>query len=335
MVDPLANLDLPPQALIDMALNLREMRETCGWSPEELAQMADLPVDRIRGYEEDPARLTHAVVSQVLQAMMARDTAERALGRSADPSRPSVLAQMKTRMLDMEAALRIDQRRFRQAQELLDQALALKPVPARKGRLLLSHAVVLGELRRERRALEDLEEASYCLDIAREPHLWLRLRLDQMYWLCRLERYEEAARWHGEARELMAQVGRDRERLELLCIEGWMAAGRGETAEAVSVLRSARRELLGADQLFSATALALDLAVLAAGQGDLDAVADLARELGVLTREKSLSQPSRSALKAFCWLVEHGRFDAPRGRRLAEEFRRGGCRLLMPYELPA
>jgi hypothetical protein len=51
MVDPLADLDLPEKALTDIALSLREIHETCGWSPEKLARMAGLPVERIRAYE--------------------------------------------------------------------------------------------------------------------------------------------------------------------------------------------------------------------------------------------------------------------------------------------
>ena len=132
----------------------------------------------------------------------------------------------------------------------------------------------------------------------------------------------------------MAGVGRDTERRQLLCIEGWMAAGRGETAEARRLLRTARQELADAGQLFLATGLALDLAALSAGQEDKGAVAELARELEPLAHEKSLPQPSRSAIRSFCWMVERGIFDAKRGRRLAEEFRRGGCRLLRPYEIP-
>jgi ribosome-binding protein aMBF1 (putative translation factor) len=117
-MDPLADIDLPETALVSIAASLREMREKCGWSREELAQMAGVPVDLIRGYEADPASLTHATLSQVLEAMMTRDQAERTEGHRPDPLRPSVEAQM-------EAGRGIPCRRLPSAQAL--RAPGLRP----------------------------------------------------------------------------------------------------------------------------------------------------------------------------------------------------------------
>ena len=116
-------------------------------------------------------------------------------------------------MLVVEAALCIDEKRFPAALQALDRALVLDRRPERHGRFFLSKAAVLGELGRELQALEALERAESCLDLDK-PTLWLRLRLDQLYFLCYAQRFEEAEALLAQARELAAVVGKPADRLE-------------------------------------------------------------------------------------------------------------------------
>lgn len=319
-------------ALVEIARILLRMRQSRGWSPETLAQRAGVPVDTIRAYEADPSRLSAKDAIPILDAMPPVQGDE--LSPSLGPPPQSVLNQMEARMQELEAAMRIDQRRFRDALELLDRALGLLPSRDRRGRLLLSRAIVLGELSREEKALQALREAESCLSPAHEPALWLRLRLEQMYFLCQMERYQEAEACQKEVSKLAARVGRDRERLQARWMSGWIAAGSGRTEEALRTLRPVRQELLAAGRLVDSAGVALDLAGLLARAGELAEVAELRRELEPLMREKSLSNDARTAIKVFCWAVERGRLDEPMGRRLAAELRRGGGRLMRPYEIP-
>jgi tetratricopeptide (TPR) repeat protein len=317
------------EAMTQVAQLLTRMRELRGWSPEELARKAGAPVDTILAYEADPSSLSPEAALSIFEAMppIEKDN----LLWSSEPPPPEVLLRMEAKMRELEAAMRIDQRRFRDALELLDRGLGLFPSRDRRGRLLLSKAAVLGELSREEKALLALREAESCLSRIDEPALWLRLRLEQMYFLCQTERYPEAEALLEEVSRLADRVGRDRERLQARWMSGWIAAGRGRTEDAVRTLRPVRQELLAAGRLVEAAGVALDLAALQSGTEE---VAELRRELEPLIEEKSLTKDARMAVKVFCWAVDRGRLDAPMGRRLAAELRRGGGRLMRPYEIP-
>jgi tetratricopeptide (TPR) repeat protein len=258
-----------------------------------------------------------------------------------------VLDQMEARSYELKAALRIDQRSFPEALDLLDRALALKPGKERGGRLWLSKAVVLGELRKGAAGLaevaEALDEAGRCLEPEERARPWLCLRLLEVDACCQAGRYEDAlARW-PETVELLARFGSARDRLRGCCLEGWIAAGMGRPKDALPLLRQAREDLLADGQSFEATGLALDVAALLAAQGDLPGLAEISQELAPLVRSGragsggsagALSMEARSALKTFRWAVERGRFKPEMGRKMAIEFRKAGCRLARPYDIP-
>ena len=325
-----------PDVLTDLARLLKKMRLEQGLGCAELARKAGLPVDEILAYEVDPTALDEQTAIAVLRALPP-DSDDDALldwpDDSAEPP-PAVIAQMEARMLELEAALRIDEKRFRDALTCLDRALSLNPGRRQIGRLLISKAAVLGELSRETRALELLQEAERCLDAAAQPRLWLRLRLEQLHLLCQAGRYEESEGKLAEALDLAARVGRDRDRWQVRCLAGRIATGLGRREEAVTALLPVRAELLATRRSFEAAAVGLDLAGLLAGQGKLPAVAELAREMEPLTEETKLPHAARSTLKVFCWAVRRGSFTAEMGQRLAAEFRRTDSRLTRPYVIP-
>jgi tetratricopeptide (TPR) repeat protein len=314
------------------------MRLRRGWSREELAQRSDLPLDVIVAYESDPASLSSQTALRILDGMPLGLIDENLADppASLSPSLPPqwLLAEMDARMFEIEAALRIDQGRFREALEALDRALSMSPCQERSGRLLLSKAPVLGELNREERALEALREAEHCLDPVQEPKLWLRLRLEQMYFFCQTGRYGEAEARLAETRELAARVGRDRERLQVRFLEGWIARGSGRTAQAVQTLQPVREELLAARRMFDATAVGLDLAGLLVSEGRLTEVQELARQLEPMTQAKGIPFLARATLKVFCRMAGSDGLKAERVHRLAAEFRKAGGRLTRPYEIP-
>jgi hypothetical protein len=326
-----------PESFADVALTFQKMRQARSWTPEELAAKADLPVDVVLGYESCPESLTSRIAMQVLDVvplMMFSD------GKMLDaPTFPSdaprcLNMEIDARVLEWKAALSIDKARFREALETLDRALSLRPWPERNGRLLLSKAEVLGEMSRERHALEALREAEDYLDVMEEPHLWLRLRIDQMYFLCHLEEFREAETFRLEARTLMDRVGRDRERWQIRCLEGRIAAGLGQIQEALDFLQPVREELLAARKLFEAACASLDLAAVLVAQNKLAELEEMARQLQPWEREKRLSDASRTTLRLFCRLVARGSFKPEMGRRFAADFRQTDTRLTRPFELP-
>jgi tetratricopeptide (TPR) repeat protein len=326
------------ESFAEIALFFRNMRQVRSWTAEELAEKAGLPVAAIVSYESDPASMTSLTATLVLDVgptmVLAGDDlpADHPLRSSAPPA--LLMVELDARRLEWGAAISIDKARFREALERLDRALALRSWRERMGRLLLSKAEILGELQRERHALDALREAEACLDIAAEPHLGLRLRIDQMYFLCHLEQYREAAAYRLEARALMERIGRDRERRQLRCLEGRIAGGLGQLQEALDFLQPAREELLAAGKLFEAGCASLDLAAVLVAQGKLAELEEAARQLEPWWQEKRLTDASRATLRLFCRMVARGHLTPEMGRRFAADFRKTDTRLTRPFELP-
>lgn len=325
-----------PESLAEVAAAYKKMRQAISWTPEELAEEAGLPVEAVLAYESDPARLTSRVAMQVLEVVPLMLDDEKMLDDPEFVGGPLrwLDFEMETRRREWKASLSIDHGRFRRALEELDGALALRPRPERRARLLLSRAEVLGELSRERYALDALREAEGSLDVAEEPHLWLRLRINQMYFLCHLERYPEAEAYRLEVRELTGRVGQDRERRQLLCLEGRIAAGLGQLQEALDLLQPVREELLAAGKLFEAGCVSLDVAAVLAAQGRFAELAELARQMEDWGEEKKLSDASRSTLRLFCRMASRGNFTPEMGRRYAADFRKTDIHLTRPFEIP-
>jgi tetratricopeptide (TPR) repeat protein len=88
---------------------------------------------------------------------------------SGAPANPASLDA--ARPLDLEASLRIDQRRLGEALTLLDRALAAVPTPAAAARLLPIRAKTLEELGDYEGAVETLRRAAPLIDLAADPRL--------------------------------------------------------------------------------------------------------------------------------------------------------------------
>jgi len=313
---------------------LQDMQRKRGWSPEDLVAKAELSPEELRAYESDAASLSPTTAMKILVAMTEEEPAESFADSPDWQSSPPqwLYDQMEAKMKELEAALRIDEGRFREALILLDRALSLDSRRERRGRLLLSKAAVLGELHRKESALQALAQAEACLDRVEEPALWMRLRLEQVYFLCQSQRHHEAAPWLEEARELAARIGRDRERLQARLLGGWIAAASERSAEALEMLRGVAEELLAAHRVFDATAVEIDVAGLLAGMGRQTEVIELAGRLEA--RTVRIPPQARTPLKVFCRLAQRGTLTADMARRLGTELRVAGGRLTRPYEIP-
>jgi hypothetical protein len=121
--------------LDDVARTLYRMRLKVGWSQEELARLASVPVDEIVAYEFEPAALSSGMALCVFDAMPpdARDLSLfDSPTLSLPPSPPIQLApDMDASVHEISAAFAIDKRDFAQALEDLDRLW--HAVPARRG----------------------------------------------------------------------------------------------------------------------------------------------------------------------------------------------------------
>ena len=162
---------------------------------------------------------------------------------------------------------------------VLDQALDLEDRPERAGRLLLSKAAVLGELGREMRALEVLQEAEQCLHPKKQRKLWLRLRLEQMYYLCYAERFKDAGALMAETLKLAEKVGTPAHQLEARWLAGRALAGLGKLDEAVEALQMVRDTHMANRHVFEGLSAALDLAAVLTAKGEHARVEEVAGDL--------------------------------------------------------
>jgi tetratricopeptide (TPR) repeat protein len=312
------------------------MRLERDWSEADLEGVASLPAHTVRNYERDPEKLTLEVGDRVLYVMhpsqIREAHLERAHGSHASGMPKWLLNQMEAQTVVIQAAFCIDEKRFPAALEALDRALVLDRRPERHGQFLLCRAAVLGELGRELQALEALERAERCLDLDK-PTLWLRLRLDQLYFLCYAQQLEEAAALLAQARELAASVGKPADRLELDWLSGRVFAGLGRLDEALSLLKKVYVEHREAGHAFEAVSAALDAVAVLTAQDDLASVKEMARELEPWTQNRRLTSASRTTLRLFCKLAGSG-LKPERAKRLTGEFRKTDTRLTRPYMIP-
>jgi transcriptional regulator with XRE-family HTH domain len=321
--------------LAAVAQVLKKMRLAREWSPEDLAQRAGVSPETILAYESAPASLSEATALQVFESFPLHPE-DRTSFQDAFLITPphDLITHLQSCLYELEAAVCIDEQNLTEALDKLDFILLLHPSPDRTARIHLSRAAVLGELGRDRRALDALIKAETYLDPAREPHLWLRMRMEQLYILCQTGRYREAEPLLKETQKLANQAGRDRERLQVRRLAGWVANGLVRTEEALRILQPVCAEMIAAGLVFEAGCVAFDLAGLLAARGDTAELAELAQQMKPLTEHKKLSHDARTTLKVFCFAVRRGTFTVEMGIQLSGEFRKAGSRLPRPYELP-
>lgn len=333
--------------LVDIARILHQTRLKRGLSQEDLAARAGVPVAEIAAYESDPAALSAKLALRVFEAeppdaedLVLSDPPEGSpdLGFPdlAFPSAPpaGMLNDMEARMHEMGAALAIDKREFSRALEDLNRALSLRPSEERIGPLLISLAAVFAELGHEEESLQALAQAAGHFDAGSEPKLWLRIRLEQLFLLCQVGRFDEAAALAGDALDLASRVGDERERLDAHCLVARIAAGAGRLQEALPLLQEAREQRLAAGRVREAVAIALDLAAVLIEDRHPAELTALAQELEALCRRRKLAISVSSRLKMFCRSVRGNCADAARTRALARELWRVIGRLRRPYMIP-
>ncbi len=202
------------------------------------------------------------------------------------------------RLLELEASLRRDQRRFDVALELLKRALTVAPAVA-QGRILLKKSYTLEQAGETEQALAALEEAAPLIGLEGEPHRFWTLRINRLVLLCHLGRFHEAEAGLPELHEQAQQLGNDLDQLRARWLTGRIHAGRGRHEEARSVFEKVRQKfaqrLLGYD-----TALvSLELAILELEAGRLAAVRELADKMLWIFTTQGVEREALAALGLF------------------------------------
>ena len=209
-------------------------------------------------------------------------------------------------LLELKASLRTDQRQCPEALALLDRALTayLEGDPEhrdrhRAGRVLVQKSVVLTDMKEPERAILALREAEGLVDPERDRRLLLCIRHNLTDNLATAGRFEEARALLPDVEALCRETGSRLDEVRLHWVEGRIAAGLGDHAEARRLFTEARREFLDRDMAFDTALLSLDLAILSIEEGRTAEVRDLAGEMVEIFRSRDVHREVLAALAVF------------------------------------
>ncbi|HEX4959257.1 MAG TPA: helix-turn-helix domain-containing protein [Thermoanaerobaculia bacterium] len=236
------------------------------------------------------------------------DAADEAFGRSWS-LRPGAYSDPKLlpewRLLDLEASLRREQRRFTEASTLLDRARAASSDdPAAAARILLKKERLLNVMNDFKGALATLVEAAPFVEASGDPHLRFALRFNRTDDLCHLERWAEAAKLLPRVTKMAAEQGNALDLIRLRWLQAKVAAGQGRAGEAIAKLEKVSGDFTERRLPYEAALSSLDLAVLWLQAGRNAEVALIAVGMKWIFEAKGIEREALAALRLFCDAAE-------------------------------
>lgn len=210
-------------------------------------------------------------------------------------------------LLDLKASLRIAQRRFPEAMELLDRTFEIffqGTDPKRRdlhlsGRALVMKALALFEMGEHEESIFLLRRAEPLVDAQRDPRLYLCLKHNLLLNLTSTGRHQEARTLLPEVWALCRELGKPLDIVRLRWAEGRIAAGLGQTDLAIRTFRELRDEFASRGISYDAALVALELAALYAEQGRSGEVKDLAMEMVEIFRSQNVPREALAAVLVF------------------------------------
>ncbi len=248
--------------------------------------------NRVRGYAAaHPANILR-VAGDLKAARAGFDPAKQRWLAGTDPA--GVLDP--GRILDLEASLLRDERRFDEAVARLTEAFPLSRCPAR---ILIKKGFTLEVMGDYEQAIETLMEAGPWIDRESEPRLWYQQRFNLAVVLCNVNRCSEAADLAEEVHEVAVQLGDEIFLSRLIWLRGRIAARIGDPAEARFLLERAWRELAAHKAWYDVVLAGLEIAILLLDEGRTSEVKPLARELVQIFKSMGVQREARAALRLF------------------------------------
>ncbi len=271
----------------------------------DLAELAVLVAGQVPGPEGGPPRLRGWAwaflgnARRVHGNLIAADEAfarSRELWEAGASSDPGLLDE--SRLLDLEASLRRDQRRLPDALALLDRALAIGGGKG-AGHILVIRAKTLEEMGDYEGAVATLRQAGPFIDGEKNPRLHLCQRFNLLENLCQIGRLVDARPMFPGVRELAIRCGNKLDLVRLRWLEGRVAAGLGQVDEAVSALHEVRVKFVEEGIAYDTALVSLELAVQLAKQGRSGDVKSLARLMAPIFQAQGVHREALSAIGLF------------------------------------
>jgi transcriptional regulator with XRE-family HTH domain len=304
----------------------------------ELALEVALSVGGEEGWRWLVEGYARAFLGNALRVAGELAAADRALGRARELWTAGAAADTGVldgaRLLDLEALLRIDQRRFPEALELLERALGAAGTEEARARRLLAKSKALEEMGECEQAVANLRKAAPFLEASGEPRLRWVLLFNLASNLCQLGRASEAEGGLGELRLLAAQLANGLDLARLRWLEGKVAAGLGRVPEAIAAFQEVRARFTEQGIGYDAALVTLELAELLAASGRTAEVKALSRQTVPVFQGLGIHAEAQRALQVFREAAESERLSAELARGLVAYFLRARHDPRLRFEVP-
>lgn len=208
---------------------------------------------------------------------------------------------LRARIVVFESLLRCDQRKFKSALALIDEALAIYREAGEDhwtGRTLLTQAHILDAASEQEKAIEALNSALTLIDTEREPRLAYMIKHNLATYLTHLGKYKEAAKLLPAIRQSIPESG-DLNHIHLRYLEAGIAAGQRKWKEAEQGYTEARNAFAEAGMGYDAALVSLDLALMYAQRGRTGEVKQLAEEMVPIFQSRDVHREAHAALLVF------------------------------------
>ena len=232
-------------------------------------------------------------------------------GAAADPSLLN-----EALLLDLNASLRRAQRRFAEALQLHEQAVAASK-PNEAGYILLNKSATLEQSGDFEGSVETLELAARSVQ-GEHPRLLCVLRFNQTVNLLHLGRLEEAEPRLNETRELAIRLGNELDLVRVRWLDGRIAAARGNESDAMAAFEQVRREFLARKMAYDFALVSLELATLYLERERTGEVKVLAQQMVVIFTAQEVHREALAALKLFCGAAEKEELTVEMAHRLVQ-----------------
>lgn len=200
------------------------------------------------------------------------------------------------RMLDLEASLLRDQRRFDEALACLDEAEVVGRSPERA---LIKKGFTLEVMGEYERAIEALVRAESLVEQTGDARLSYMLPFNLGVCYTHAGRYSEAAELVPQVHHLAADLGDVIFLSRVTWLRGRIQAGLGRREEARGLLAQARREFAERNMSYDMALALLEEAILLLEEGRVAEVKVLARELAKVFSSKGVHREALEALTLF------------------------------------
>ncbi|MEA2562868.1 MAG: MalT-like region [Acidobacteriota bacterium] len=203
------------------------------------------------------------------------------------------------RVLDFEASLRRDQRRFAEATRLMDRVIAIYRKLGQRsllGRSLQQKSLICGESGDSDGEIALLRRALELLNPEEEPRIFLAARHNLISALCESGRPREAFALLFHSRPLYLKQGDRLNLLRLRWVEGAVSRGLQRYEQAAVAFREVREAFLELGLDYDAALASLDLAEIYATQGRTADVRRLADEMLEVFRSRKIHREAMGAL---------------------------------------